>query len=42
MEKLQTWRELPGKILQDPRERVWIVSGLGVHPLTLSVHRSFC
>jgi hypothetical protein len=42
MEKPQMWRELPGKILQDPRGHARIASELGVHPLTLSIHCSFC
>ena len=34
MQDSQTWRELLGKFLQDPRERSWIAAELGVNPLT--------
>lgn len=36
MQGSQTWRELLGKILQDPRERARIAAELGVNPLTLT------
>ena len=36
MDTSQTWRELLGKIIQDPQERQRIVTELGVNPLTLT------
>src|SRR5579863_1060586 len=36
MQGPQTWRELLGTILQEPRERAHIAAELGVHPLTLT------
>jgi hypothetical protein len=36
MQNSQTWRELLGKIIQDPRERARLAAELGVHSLTLT------